>query len=235
MLNSLKLELKNLENSEKAKVLQRFFKTRKGQYGEGDVFLGLTSQQIKDIANKFSNLEFKEIQELLESKIHEERMCALRILLVQYKRAKKDGLKKRQIFEFYLKNTDNINNWDLVDVSAPSIVGDFLQKEGTEFLKEMAKSNSIWEKRIAIVSTYTFIRNRSFGDTLAIADILLKDEHDLIHKAVGWMLREVGKRNKNVLEIFLSTRYKEMPRTMLRYAIEKFNKEERQRYLKGEN
>ena len=234
MLSSLKQELQSLANPEKAKILQGFFKTGKGQYGEGDVFLGLTSQQIQDIAKKFYQLNLKELQELLNSKVHDERMCALRILIIQYKKNKKNLLKKRQIFEFYLNNTKNINNWDLVDISCPHIVGDFLQREGTEILKQLAKSENLWDRRIAIVSTYTFIKKRNFGHTLAISDMLLKDEHDLIHKAVGWMLREVGKRNKNVLEIFLSTRYKEMPRTMLRYAIEKFDKEERSKWLKGE-
>jgi len=234
MLSSLKQELQALANPEKAKVLQGFFKTGKGQYGEGDIFLGLTSQQIKNVAKKFHELDLKQIQELLNSKIHEQRMCALRILMIQYKKAKKDSFKKRQIFEFYLNNTNNINNWDLVDISCPHIVGDFLQREGTELLKQLANSKNLWERRIAIVSTYSFIKKRSFGHTLAIADILLKDEHDLIHKSVGWMLREVGKRNKEVLEIFLSTRYKEMPRTMLRYAIEKFPKEERQRWMRKE-
>lgn len=232
MLSSVKSELQKFSNSEQAKVLQRFFKTKKGQYGEGDIFLGLKSPQIQDVAGRFHNLSFNDIQELLNSKIHEERMCALRILLIQYKKAKKDLLKKREIFEFYLRNTKKINNWDLVDVSAPQIVGDFLQREGAQILKQLAMSENIWEKRIAIVSTYAFVRKRSFGETLAIADMLLNDKHDLIQKAVGWMLREVGKRNRNVLEIFLSTRHKEMPRTMLRYAIEKFPDEERKKWMK---
>lgn len=234
MLIEIRKELRKRANPEKAKILQRFFKTGKGQYGEGDIFLGLNSQEIKDVSKMFYDLNLEYIQELLESKIHDERMCALRILIKQYNNAKKDALKKRQIFEFYLNNAKNINNWDLVDVSCPNIVGDFLQKEGAEILKQLAKSENLWERRIAIVSTYSFIKNRNFGDTLAISDMLLKDEHDLIHKAVGWMLREVGKRNKEVLEIFLSTRYKEMPRTMLRYSIEKFPQEERIKYLKGE-
>jgi 3-methyladenine DNA glycosylase AlkD len=234
MLYSLKQELQSLANPEKAKILQGFFKTGKGQYGEGDIFLGLISQQIKDLTKKFSQLSLNEIQELLNSKIHEERSCALSILVLQYKKAKKDNRRKREIFEFYLKNTKNINNWDLVDCSAPKIVGEFIQKDDAEILKQLANSESLWERRIAIVSTYAFIRKRNFGETLAISDMLLHDEHDLIHKAVGWMLREVGKRNKGVLEIFLSTRYKEMPRTMLRYSIEKFDKPIRDKYLKGE-
>jgi len=223
-----------LTDFEQAKVLQKFFKTGKGEYGEGDVFLGLNSQQIKDVAKKFQNLNLKNIQELINSKIHDERMCGLRILLHQYKKAKKDYVKKRKIFEFYLDNSKKINNWDLVDVSAPNIVGDFLLRENTGILKKFAISENLWEKRIAIVSTYAFIKNKNFGETLAISDILLNDEHDLIHKAVGWMLREIGKRNKNVLEIFLKERYKKMPRTMLRYAIEKFPDGERKKYLKGE-
>ncbi|MFA4953510.1 MAG: DNA alkylation repair protein [Candidatus Pacearchaeota archaeon] len=232
MLEELKKELREFENPEKAKVLRRFFKTGKGQYGEGDIFLGIQVPTQRQIAKKYFNLNFQEIQELLNSKIHEERLIALIILTNQYKKAKKDNFAKRQIFEFYIKNINNVNNWDLVDLSAPNIVGEFLQKEDTGILRELAKSKNIWERRIAIISTYSFIRKRSFGEALIISDILLKDEHDLIHKAVGWMLREIGKRNKNVLEIFLQQRHKEMPRTMLRYAIEKFPEEERKKWMK---
>jgi len=233
MLLKLKQELTSLSNPEKAKILRKFFKTGKGQYGEGDIFLGLTSQQIKDIAKKFYDLNLSEMQNLLESKIHEERVCALRILVAKFNKFKKERIKQREIYEFYLKNSHRINNWDLVDLSAPNIVGEFLQKEDASILRQLAKSSNLWERRIAIVSTYSFIRKRSFGETLVISEILLNDEHDLIHKAVGWMLREVGKRNKNALEIFLQPRYKKMPRTMLRYAIEKFPEEERKKYLKG--
>jgi 3-methyladenine DNA glycosylase AlkD len=173
------------------------------------------------------------LQNLLDSKIHDFRVCALRILVFRYKKAKKDPLEKRRIFEFYLKNASqgNINNWDLVDLSAPNIVGDFLFKEGSSILRELANSKNLWEKRISIVSTYAFIKQRKFGETLAISEMLLNDEHDLIHKAVGWMLREVGKRNQDVLELFLDTRHKTMPRTMLRYAIEKFPEDKRKFYL----
>ena len=233
MLSQLKNEMQALSNPEKAKILGGFFKTGKGQYGEGDVFLGIVVPEQRKVAKKFWNqIELEDIQELLNSKIHEHRMVGLLILMQQYKKAKKDSLKKLKIFEFYLKNTKNINNWDLVDLSAPNIIGDYLQKEGTDILKQLARSENLWERRIAIVSTFPFIRKRSFGETLAISDMLLKDEHDLIHKAVGWMLREVGKRNKNVLELFLEPRYKEMPRTMLRYSIEKFSKEERDKWMK---
>jgi len=196
--------------------------------------LGIKVPIQRKIANKYTDLLFSDLQVLLNSKKHEERLIALIILTNKYKKSKKDSVKKRNIFEFYLKNTQNINNWDLVDLSAPNIVGDFSSIDGTEIIRFLAKSKNIWERRIAIVSTHTFIRKRIFGETLSIADMLLKDEHDLIHKAVGWMLREVGKRNQEVLEIFLKERYKEMPRTMLRYSIEKFPEEKRKKYLKGE-
>ncbi|HPD82060.1 MAG TPA: DNA alkylation repair protein [Candidatus Pacearchaeota archaeon] len=234
MLNELKKEIEEAKNPEQAKILQRFFKTGKGEYGEGDIFLGIKVPTQRKIANKYTDLLFSDLQILLNSKKHEERLIALIILTNKYKKSKKDSVKKRNIFEFYLKNTQNINNWDLVDLSAPNIVGDFSSIDGTEIIRFLAKSKNIWERRIAIVSTHTFIRKRIFGETLSIADMLLKDEHDLIHKAVGWMLREVGKRNQEVLEIFLKERYKEMPRTMLRYSIEKFPEEKRKKYLKGE-
>ncbi len=234
MLPTLIKELQSLANPEQAKQLQRFFKTGKNQYGEGDKFLGIKVPNQRKIAKKYSTLSLQEIQELLNSKIHEHRLTTLIILTNQYKKAKKDKLKQRQIFEFYLKNTQNINNWDLVDLTAPIIVGDFVQKEGTEILKQLAKSNNLWEKRIAIVSTHTLIKQRKFGDTLTISEILINDRQDLIHKAVGWMLREIGKRNQEVLETFLKPRYKTMPRTMLRYAIEKFEEDKRKKYLKGE-
>jgi 3-methyladenine DNA glycosylase AlkD len=234
MLSELINELNALKNEEQAKQCQRYFRTGKGEYGEGDVFFGIKLPVQRNIAKKYMNLQFNDLQNLLNSKIHEYRMIALIILVNKYKKSKKDKLKQREIFEFYLKNTSNINNWDLVDTSAPTIVGDFSSIEGTEILKFLAKSKSLWEKRIAIVSTHSFIKKRIFGETLSIADMLLKDEHDLIHKAAGWMLREVGKRNQEVLEIFLKERYKEMPRTMLRYSIEKFPEEKRKKYLKGE-
>ena len=234
MLNRLKKEIEEAKNPEQAKILQRFFKTGKGEYGEGDIFLGIKVPIQRKIAKGYTNLSFMDLQTLLNSKIHEERLIALIILTNKYQKSKKDFVKKRQIFEFYLKNTHNINNWDLVDLSAPNIVGDFSSIDGTEVIRFLAKSKNLWERRIAIVSTYAFIKKRIFGETLAIADMLLKDEHDLIHKAVGWMLREVGKRNQEVLEIFLKERYKTMPRTMLRYSIEKFPEEKRKAYLKGE-
>lgn len=231
MLPQLKSQLRAVANPEQAKISQRFFKTGKGQYGEGDIFLGIKVPVQREIAKNFLDLNFNELQELLNSKIHEERFTALVILGLKFKKAKKNKFEQRRIFEFYLKNTERINNWDLVDLSAPNIVGEFLQKEDSGILRELAKSQNLWERRIAIVSTYPFIKKRNFGETLSISEMLMNDEHDLIHKAVGWMLREVGKKNKNVLEIFLNQRHKEMPRTMLRYAIEKFPEEERKRWM----
>lgn len=233
-LEKIKEELKNNSNPEKAKGYQRFFKTGKGEYGEGDIFFGISMPVQREIAKKYIHLSLDALQNLLNSKIHEYRMIALIILIKKYKKAKKNLLEKRRIYEFYMKNTKNINNWDLVDISCPHIVGDFLSREGVDILKMLAKSDNLWERRISVVSTFTLIKKRNLGDSLALADMLLHDEHDLIHKAVGWMLREVGKKNINVLEIFLSTRYKNMPRTMLRYAIEKFPENKRKKYLKGE-
>ena len=233
MLDRLIAELKSLGNPEKAKGYQRFFKTGKGQYGEGDIFMGIRTPVQREIAKKYSVLSLKDLQKLLESKIHEHRFVALVILMDKYKKAKKNHVEKMRLFQFYLKNTNRINNWDLVDVSAPNIVGDFSVNEGNEMIRHLAKSDNLWKKRIAIISTAAYIKRRNFGETLAVADMLLKDKHDLIHKAVGWMLREVGKRNTDILEIFLKTRYKEMPRTMLRDAIEKFPEEKRKRYLGG--
>ena len=234
MLSNLIKELNSLANREQEKILSKFFKTGIGQYGEGDKFLGIKVPVQRQIAKKYSNLTLKEVQELLNSKIHEYRMTGLIILTNQYKKSKKEKLKQRQIFEFYMKNADNINNWDLVDVTCPHIVGDFIQREGTEILREFANSNHLWKKRIAIVSTLALIKKKKFGDTLSISNVLLHDEHDLIHKAVGLMLREVGKQNREVLETFLQPKYKTMPRTMLRYAIEKFPEDLRKKYLRGE-
>ncbi len=232
MLQELDKELKEHSNPEKAKILQKFFKTGPGEYGEGDIFLGLTSAENKEIAKKFKKLETEEIQELLNSEIHEKRVIALRILVEQYKKAKPEG--KQKIFEFYLKNAKQINNWDLVDLSAPNIIGTHLLKQDRKILYQLANSENLWEKRIAIISTFTFIRNNEFQDTIKVSEVLLNDKHDLIHKAVGWMLREIGKRNEPTLTNFLNKHYKNMPRTMLRYSIEKFSEEKRQAYLKGE-
>ncbi|MBI4100616.1 DNA alkylation repair protein [Candidatus Microgenomates bacterium] len=228
-LENLKSSLLKLKNPQKAKLLSRFFKTGDGEYGQGDIFLGLTVPQQRQVAKNHSHLTLSDLQNLLSSKIHEYRLSALFVLMAKYKKA--DETEKEEIFTFYLKNTKNINNWDLIDLSAPTIVGDYLLNRDKSILFKLAKSESLWEKRIAILSTYTLIRNNNVSETLKIAEILLKDNHDLIHKAVGWMLREVGKRNQKAEENFLKKHYKIMLRTMLRYAIEKFGAEKRKFYL----
>ncbi|MBT4277154.1 DNA alkylation repair protein [Candidatus Falkowbacteria bacterium] len=224
----LKKELKSLANSRQAKILQGFFKTGKGQYGEGDIFLGIKVPIQRKIAIKYKTLLINDIQKLLNNKIHEERLIALFILIHKYKIESN----KEKIYKFYLKNTKNINNWDLVDLSAPKIVGDYLLNKKRNILYELVKSKNLWDRRIAILSTFTFIRNNDFKDTIKISKILLKDEHDLIHKAVGWMLREMGKRNEKELKNFLDKHYKKMPRTMLRYSLEKLNEKDRKHYMK---
>jgi len=230
-LNRLKKELRSLGDKERAKILQKFFKTGKGEYGEGDIFLGVSSPKQKELVKKFKELSLEDLQILLNDKIHTFRSTALEILVLQYKKA--DGKTKKQIYKFYLKNTKQINNWDLVDCSAHKILGIHLFDKDKKSLYKLAKSKNLWDKRIAIISTFHFIRQNEFKDTLEISKILLKDSHDLIHKAVGWMLREIGKRDLKTEEKFLKKYYKEMPRTMLRYAIEKFEETKRQKYLKG--
>ncbi len=230
-MTNLKAELKNLTNPDKAKILAKFFKTAKGQYGEGDIFLGITVPEQRKLAKKYKEISLKEIKELLKENIHEYRLTALLILVQKYETL--DIEKKKEIFNFYLDNVLYINNWDLVDLTAPKIIGNYLLlfKEQRQILYNYAKSENLWQRRISIVSTYTFIKNQEYDNTLEIAKILLNDKHDLIHKAVGWMLREVGKKQEYLLKDFLNIYYKQMPRTMLRYAIEKFDKETRQHYL----
>ena len=220
-MHKLKEQLQKLADPARAKVSRRFFKTGKGEYGEGDIFIGLTVPQARTLAREFSGLSLREVQKLLSSKIHEERLVALLILVHNFARGSEAA--KKTIYEFYLKSTRFINNWDLVDLSAPKIVGEYLLDKDKRVLSRLARSKNIWERRIAIVSTYSFIRNDRFSEMLRIAELLLRDEHDLIHKAVGWMLREVGKRDFAAERRFLEKHYRKMPRTMLRYAIEKFS------------
>jgi 3-methyladenine DNA glycosylase AlkD len=228
-------ELKKNSSKEKAKIMQRFFKTKPGEYGSGDIFIGLKVPEQRKIAKKYENSPLREVQKLLDSKIHEHRLTGLIILVNKYK--KRTEKKMKEIYEMYLNNFHNINNWDLVDVTCPKIVGDYLYNQPKDIakknLQELAISKNLWKRRIAIVSTLHFIQQNRFGETLEIAQMLLKDKQDLIHKAVGWMLREVGKKNQEVEEKFLKRYYKEMPRTMLRYAIERFEETKRQEYLKG--
>ncbi len=222
-------DLQNLANPKKAKQLSRYFKTGRGEYGEGDVFLGLAVPDIRKIAKNYGDLNFKDLEKLLANEIHEYRLAALLILVEKFKRADKG--EQREIYEFYLKNTDGIDNWDLVDLSAHEIVGKYLLDKKPDILYELARSKNMWERRIAVLATYQFIRSNRFEENLKIAKMLLYDEQDLIHKAVGWMLREIGKRNQEAEERFLKRYYKKMPRTMLRYAIERFDEKKRKYYM----
>ena len=222
MLNLLQKDLRKLANPEKAKILQGFFKTGRGEYGEGDIFLGITVPEQRKIAIRFKTLDIRDIQKLLDNKIHEQRLVALLILVEQYKKA--NDLVKKKIFDFYLTNTKKINNWNLIDLSAEKILGEYLLNKDKSIIYKLVKSGNIWERRIAVMTTFQFIKNRQYEATLRVAKILLSDKHDLIQKAVGWMLREIGKRDLKVEEEFLKKNYKMMPRTMLRYAGLSFKK-----------
>lgn len=210
---------------------QRFFKTGKGQYGYGDIFIGIRVPMIRKQIKSYKSVDLTIAQELLKSPYHEVRLFALLLLVENFKKATEKQQKK--IFKLYITNTEYINNWDLVDLSASQIVGKYLLKNKKNILEELAKSDNLWDRRIAIISTYAFIKENEFEWTIKIAIILKNDNHDLIHKAVGWMLREVGKKSLSTEENFLKKFYKTMPRTMLRYAIEKFPEPKRKAYLKG--
>ncbi|MBI5816139.1 MAG: DNA alkylation repair protein [Nitrospinae bacterium] len=221
--------LKAHASAEKAVLLSGFFKTGKGEYGEGDRFLGVMVPEIRKAARHYHILALDELGKLLASPYNEERLMALIILGARYKKG--DGGEKEAIFRLYIKNLSNVNNWNLVDLSAPYISGPHLADGGRELLYKLAHSKNLWERRVAIISTSHFIRNGEFDDTLKITDILINDKHDLIHKACGWMLREVGKRDEAALDRFLKERSKTMPRTMLRYAIERMEEGKRKKYL----
>jgi 3-methyladenine DNA glycosylase AlkD len=231
-LEKLKSSVLEAKNPEKIKIYQNFFKTGKGEYGEGDIFYGLSVPQSRKIAKKYFSIPLQKTLSLLNSKIHEERLISLLILVEKFENS--DISQKEKIVSEYLKNTKKINNWDLVDLSAPKILGSFLLNKKRSVLYKLANSKNLWEKRISIVSTYAFIKQNQFQDTLRISEILLEDKHDLIHKATGWMLREVGKKSPETLKNFLKYHYKTLPRTTLRYSIEKFPESERLKYLKGE-
>ena len=226
-------ELKSMADPDKAAILQRFFKTGLGQYGEGDIFIGVMVPQSRKVAKKFSQLHLVEVKTLLYSRIHEERLVALLILVWRYSSALSRREEKEEIVKFYLDNIKQVNNWDLVDLSAPNILGVHLIYRDRRLLYRLARSENVWERRIAILATYPFIRNGDFSDTLKIAEMLLHDRHDLIHKAAGWMLREVGKRDAASEEAFLEKHFSVMPRTMLRYAIERLSESKRLRYKKN--
>jgi 3-methyladenine DNA glycosylase AlkD len=230
-IQKIKKRLEQIANKEKAEFLQQFFKTGPGEYGEGDVFIGVKVPDLRNVAKDFRDMAIKDVIVLLESAVHEERLLALLILVSKY--AKGNETAKKEIYKLYLNKTKFINNWDLVDVTAHHIVGDYLMNKNKDTLFSLARSEDLWERRIAIIATFYFIRNERYEETLKIAKTLLDDKEDLIHKAVGWMLREVGKKDMATEETFLKQHYKEMPRTMLRYAIEKFPEPKRQKYLKG--
>ena len=211
--------------------LQRFFKTGPGEYAEGDVFIGVTVPNLRQVCRECRDAAIPDILPLLGSGVHEERLLALLLLVEAFKRGAEE--RKREIYRLYLANTKYINNWDLVDSSAPHIVGAWLFTRSRSPLRRLARSSSLWERRIAIIATQFFIRSGDFEETFRIADLLLADRHDLIHKAVGWMLREVGNRSPKAERAWLESRYPRMPRTMLRYEIEKFPEAERRRYLAG--
>src|ERR671923_13716 len=226
-------ELKSMADPDKAAILRQFFKTGPGYYGEGDIFIGVMVPQSRQIAKKFSQLPLGEVRILLYSRIHEERLVALLILAWRYSSSSSSSMEKEEIVKFYLDNIKQVNNWDLVDLSAPNILGAHLvDRDRRRLLYRFAGSDNVWERRIAIVATHYFIRNGDFSDTLKIAAMLLQDRHDLIHKAAGWMLREVGKRDAAAEEAFLEEHYSAMPRTMLRYAIERLPESKRRRYMK---
>lgn len=230
-LDALQREIRRLGSPERAKHSLRFFRTGPGEYGEGDKFFGLTVPEMRAIAKQYRDLDHDEVLELLQSEWHEDRLVALLLLVDGYDRG--DDARRRKIHRAYLANTHRINNWDLVDMSAGSIVGRHLDAAEISCLVKLAKSKDLWERRIAIVATFDFIRRGELAPTLRISEMLLGDKHDLIHKAVGWMLREVGKKDRRVLDGFLAEHYREMPRTMLRYAIERHPEMIRKRYLAG--
>ena len=225
-------EIRGLANGEIAKHSLRFFKTGKGEYGYGDIFLGVRVPKIRLIAKKHIDISIDDMKTLIKSKYHEERLLGLIILVNKYSKSK-DKKTKNQLYKTYVSSFKYINNWDLVDVTCSHIIGKHLMDKDRLILYTWAKSEDLWTKRIAIVSTHCFIRKNDLQETFKIAEILINDDHDLIHKAVGWMLREAGKKDLEKEEIFLKKYYKTMPRTMLRYAIEKFPEVKRQKYLKG--
>jgi 3-methyladenine DNA glycosylase AlkD len=227
----VKAELKSFADSSKAEHSARFFKTGKGEYGEGDVFIGVTVPNQRKVAKQFKGLDLAEVKKLLDSKVHEHRLTAL--LILTYKYEKGDEALRRSIYDFYMRNLARVNNWDLVDSIAHKIVGDYLLGKPVmrKVLYNLARSKDLWERRVAMISTWWFIKYDQFDDVVKLAEILLKDEHDLMHKAVGWMLREMGKKDEDRLRKFLDKHAGEMPRTMLRYAIEKLDEDVRKVYM----
>ncbi len=231
-LTAIRRELKTVSNNEKAVFYQKFFKTGPGEYGHGDQFIDVTVPALRTISKTHQNLTRSSIKILLNSPIHEERMLGLFILVLQYQRG--DDIARQHTFDFYVKHKNRVNNWDLVDTTCHKIIGAHLYSRNRDLLFELARSPQLWDRRIAMMSTYYFIKREDFDDALKIAEILRLDDHDLIHKVVGWMLREIGKIDQPTEEKFLKKYYKSMPRTMLRYAIEKFPEVRRKAYLNGQ-
>ena len=233
ILDNLRKDLNLYASPQKAAVLKRFFKTGEGQYGEGDIFLGVQAPDSRKIVRKYADISLDNTLQLLRSKIHEERLIALLIMVEKAKRS--DEAERETLFKKYLENTLYINNWDLVDLSADKIVGSYLFEKPKDILYSLAASKNLWERRIAVMATFDFIKKGFYEDALKIVKAVLNDSHDLIHKAAGWMLRETGKRcSQEVLEQFLLANYRQMPRTMLRYSIERLPESLRLQYLHGE-
>lgn len=231
----IKSELKALANTDKIPDYQRFFKTKKGEYGEGDVFIGVNVPNQRKIAKiYYKEVTTNELSDLLHSPVHEHRLCALMMLVYKSQKEKNIAIRKA-FFDFYINNTKYINNWDLVDTSAAEIIGRYLfDTTQSKLLLKLARSKLLWDQRIAVLATLYFIKKNSFDEILTLSKMLLNHKHDLMHKAIGWMLREMGKKDISKLRNFLNENYKQMPRTMLRYSIEKLAEDERQMYLKGE-
>ncbi len=225
---AIQKELRKHARKEKVAIYQNFFKTGPGQYGEGDVFIAVAVPDQRRVAKKYKDISLKQIEILLNSKVHEDRLTAVFILVDKYTKADN----KKEIADFYVKNRRQINNWDLVDSSAHKILGEYLKDKDRKLLYKFARSKNLWERRIAIIATFAYIKDNDFKDALKLAEILVHDDHDLIHKAVGWVLREIGNKNLAAEEKFLKKHYKTMPRTMLRYAIEKFPEKKRKYYMK---
>jgi len=230
-LRDLRAGLKNEASQKQAAIYSSFFKTGPGEYGEGDVFIGVKVPVLRKLAREYRDLALRDVERLLGSEIHEERMLALLIMMLQFQKG--DARARAAVYRLFVEQIKQVDNWDLVDTSVPTIVGGHLAGRSRRPLHTWARSRDLWRRRVAIIATFHFIRAGEFDETLKIAELLLHDEHDLIHKAVGWMLREVGKRDRKVEERFLEKHYREMPRTMLRYAIERFPERRRKAYLRG--
>lgn len=230
-IREIKQEMRSLAEADRIPDLQRFFKTGKGEYAEGDRFLGIRVPHLRKLSRQYHSLPMVDVTKLLHSPWHEERLLALFIMVLQFNKGMEEP--RRAIYQLYLANTASINNWDLVDCSAPHIVGGWLAARSRKPLYKLARSQSLWERRIAMLACFYFIRQGELDDAIKIAEILVEDEHDLIHKAVGWMLREIGKQDEGHMLAFIQSHYQQMPRVMLRYAIEKLPKTKRQDLLSG--